>query len=331
VGTLRSPRPRQQGRKSGPDHPDRIPGSREPIEETLVASGIPLYRSGMGRETSDEAYVVGLCEEVLGAAASRQHRFDWLTGDPGRDGRGRPLPVDAYWPDLGLVLEYRERQHDRATPFFDKPDRMTVSGIHRGEQRKLYDRRREELIPAHGLRLLVVQTDDLDSDGGGRLRRNAERDRAVLERLLADAGAEERRPLLGAAVAACLPAQDLDRARRWYAETLGLHPAEERPDGLRYVVGRGEVTLSPSAGRADGSFPQLTITVPDLAATVAELRRRGVAFEEPAIPGVPAVGGIAGLQPDHPGGGIRERVAWFRDSEGNLLRLTEAPAAPSPE
>jgi catechol 2,3-dioxygenase-like lactoylglutathione lyase family enzyme len=277
--------------------------------KALPIRDLRLYRSGMGRETSDEAYVVGLCEEVLGATASRQHRFDWLVGDPGRDGRGRMLPVDAYWPDLGLVLEYRERQHEHATPFFDKPDRLTVSGIHRGEQRRLYDRRREEVLPAHGLRLLVVQTDDLDSDGRGRLRRNRERDRAVLERMLADAGAEERRPLIGASVAARLPAQDLDRARSWYAEHLGLEPVEEHPGALRYVVGGGGFSRVASAERGDGSFPRLAITVPDLDAAVAALRVRGVAVEDR--------------------GEGRERAARFRDGEGNLIALGEAAAARS--
>jgi catechol 2,3-dioxygenase-like lactoylglutathione lyase family enzyme len=283
----------------------------------------------MGRETSDEAYVVALCEEVLESPARRRHRFDWLLGDSGRDGRGRALPVDAYWPELGLVLEYRERQHDRAIPFFDKPDRLTVSGVHRGEQRRRYDRRREELLPAHGLRLVVVETDDLDSDGSGRLRRNRDHDRAVLERLLADAGAEEGRPLLAATLAARLPAQDLDRARRWYAEKLGLEPIEERPGGLRYLVGGGEVALYTSAGRADGSFTQLAITVPDVEAAVAALRRRGVVFEEYELPGLTTVDGIADIDGNYPSKGTGERAAWFRDSEGNLLGLGEATGSPS--
>jgi hypothetical protein len=52
--------------------------------------------------------VVDLLEELLGEPASRQHTFDWLVGDPGAGGRRRRLPVDAYWPRLGLVVEYRE-------------------------------------------------------------------------------------------------------------------------------------------------------------------------------------------------------------------------------
>lgn len=79
----------------------------------------------MGRETSDEAYVLNLCDRVLGEVGSRQHRFDWLMGDPGRSGRRVRLPVDGYWPFANLVVEYRERQHGQSVPHFDKPARLT--------------------------------------------------------------------------------------------------------------------------------------------------------------------------------------------------------------
>ncbi|WP_240529642.1 hypothetical protein [Streptomyces mangrovisoli] len=144
------------------------------------------------RDTSDEAYVVGLCDQVLGETALTQHRFDWLLGDPGAEGRRVRLPVDAYWPGHQLVVEYRELQHDRPVPHFDKPDRITVSGVHRGEQRALYDARRESEIPAHGLRLVVVRPADLDADGRGRLRRNEESDLAALRKILARASDEDR-------------------------------------------------------------------------------------------------------------------------------------------
>ncbi|MCX5275035.1 hypothetical protein [Streptomyces virginiae] len=87
------------------------------------------------RDGSDEAYVVGLCERILGENALPQHRFDWLLGDPGSGGRRVQLPVDAFWPGHQLVVEYRELQHDQPMPHFDKPNRLTVSGVHRGEQR----------------------------------------------------------------------------------------------------------------------------------------------------------------------------------------------------
>ncbi|NUP41552.1 MAG: hypothetical protein HOY76_32135 [Streptomyces sp.] len=137
------------------------------------------------RDNSDEAYVVGLCNRILGEQALTQHRFAWLLGDPGVGGRRVKLPVDAYWPEHRLVLEYRELQHDQAIPHFDKPERLTVSGVHRGEQRALYDARRDEEIPAHGLRLVVVRPADLDADSRGRLRRTERADLAALAALLA--------------------------------------------------------------------------------------------------------------------------------------------------
>jgi len=74
------------------------------------------------------------------------------------------------------VVEYRELQHDMPMPHFDKPQRMTVSGVHRGEQRALYDARRDEGIPAHGMRLVVIKPSDLDATARGRLRRNIDHD-----------------------------------------------------------------------------------------------------------------------------------------------------------
>ena len=81
--------------------------------------------------------MVDLCDAILREPASRQHRFDWLRlGDPGRDGRRRTLPVDAYYTGHRLVIEYRERQHEEPVAHFDKPDMLTVSGVHRGIQRR---------------------------------------------------------------------------------------------------------------------------------------------------------------------------------------------------
>lgn len=146
----------------------------------------------MSRADSDEAYVLDLCDEVLGARGLRQHRFDWLLGDPNTSGRRARLPVDAYWPDHHLVVEYYERQHSEPVAHFDKPDRLTVSGVHRGEQRARYDARRQALIPAHGLRLVVIEHSDLASDRRGRLYRSRASDLAVVHRLLGSISADGR-------------------------------------------------------------------------------------------------------------------------------------------
>jgi catechol 2,3-dioxygenase-like lactoylglutathione lyase family enzyme len=121
-----------------------------------------------------------------------------------------------------------------------------------------------------------------------------------------------------------LPAQDLARARAFYAEKLGLEPLEERPGGLRYQCGSGRFSLFQSTGAASGSHTQMAFEVDDLQAVVSELRRRGVVFEEVDVPGFRTVDGIAEIEGNYPWAGVGERAAWFRDSEGNLLGIGQA-------
>jgi catechol 2,3-dioxygenase-like lactoylglutathione lyase family enzyme len=128
--------------------------------------------------------------------------------------------------------------------------------------------------------------------------------------------------LNGSNVAARLPAKDLERARAFYAEKLGLEPIEERAGGLRYRCGNGHFSLFESAGAASGEHTQMAWEVDDIDAVVAELRRRGVVFEDVDLPGLKTVDGIAEVAGNYPSaGGVGERAAWFRDSEGNLLGL----------
>ena len=122
-------------------------------------------------------------------------------------------------------------------------------------------------------------------------------------------------------VATRLPAQDLARARAFYAEKLGLEPIEERPGGLLYQCGGGVFALFTSAGASSGTFTQMGWEVDDLAATVAELRSRGIVFEEVDVPGLKTVDGIADVAGNYPSKGSGERAAWFRDSEGNMLGI----------
>jgi catechol 2,3-dioxygenase-like lactoylglutathione lyase family enzyme len=123
-------------------------------------------------------------------------------------------------------------------------------------------------------------------------------------------------------VAARLPAQDLARAKSFYRDKLGLTPSEERPGGLRYQCGNGWFSLFESAGVPSGNHTQLAWEVDDVDATVAQLRARGVVFEEHDLPGLKTVNGIAEVAGNYPSrGGVGEKAAWFRDSEGNLLGI----------
>src|SRR5438034_4925082 len=85
-------------------------------------------------------------------------------------------------------------------------------------------------------------------------------------------------------VATRLPAQDLARARAFYAEKLGLEPAEERPGGLLYRCGQSEFVLFQSEGAPSGSHTQMAWQVDDIAAAVAQLKARGVVFEDYDVP-----------------------------------------------
>lgn len=128
--------------------------------------------------------------------------------------------------------------------------------------------------------------------------------------------------LSNARVATRLPAQDLQRARAFYAEKLGLEPVEERPGGLKYRLAGAEFTLFESAGAAPGTFTQMAFEVDDHAAAVADLRARGVVFEDFDVPGLRTTDGVARVEGNYPSkGGKGELAAWFHDSEGNLLGL----------
>jgi catechol 2,3-dioxygenase-like lactoylglutathione lyase family enzyme len=114
-------------------------------------------------------------------------------------------------------------------------------------------------------------------------------------------------------VAARIPTQDLDRARRFYSEKLGLEPSEEREGGLLYRFSNGEFALFESAGSSPGTFTQMAWEVDDIEATVADLESRGLEFEYEGITEV------TGNYPSK--GGKGERGVWFRDSEGNMLGI----------
>jgi catechol 2,3-dioxygenase-like lactoylglutathione lyase family enzyme len=120
-----------------------------------------------------------------------------------------------------------------------------------------------------------------------------------------------------------LPAQDLDRARAFYRDKLGLEPVEERAGGLRYVCGPSEFHLFRSAGEPSGASTQMAFEVDDLDAILGDLRARGVAFERFDMPGF-EVRGDAIVAPDnYPSKGAAELAAFFYDSEGNLLGLAQ--------
>ncbi len=118
-----------------------------------------------------------------------------------------------------------------------------------------------------------------------------------------------------AAVHTALPAADLERAKRFFREKLGLAPVSETEGTALYKVRDGQLALFATSGKPSGDHTQIGWTVEDIEATVAELRERGVTFDEYDSPGFKTVNGIVSFG--------STRFAWFRDSEGNVHNLAQ--------
>ena len=115
-----------------------------------------------------------------------------------------------------------------------------------------------------------------------------------------------------------IPVADLDRARKYYSEVLGLQ--EIGPHGGNVAFGdpegdRIELVYKPDAVASENTL--LTFEVDDVASEVEELSKRGVKFEPIDLPGATRDGVITTLE--------GENIAWLRDSEGNWLCLHEEP------
>ena len=97
---------------------------------------------------------------------------------------------------------------------------------------------------------------------------------------------------------ATLPAADLERAKGFYTEKLGLSPESEASGGIFYRCGAGtRFLVFPSGGTASGTYTQMGWTVDDLEAEVADLKARGVVFEEYDTPYLKTVDSVATTGP----------------------------------
>jgi catechol 2,3-dioxygenase-like lactoylglutathione lyase family enzyme len=109
-----------------------------------------------------------------------------------------------------------------------------------------------------------------------------------------------------------IPAKDLDGTRRFYEDVLGAQVVTEDPGGIMYRSGDSYFSLYPTEFAGTAQHTLGAFMVADVEAAVAELRGKGVRFEEYDLPGLKTVNGIAEL------GGIKG--AWFKDPEGNIRR-----------
>lgn len=120
-------------------------------------------------------------------------------------------------------------------------------------------------------------------------------------------------------VTANVPASDLDRARRFYADVLGLTPASENPGALVFTT-NGGTTFSlyetAYAGQAGHTIAQWHVA--NVADEVSELKARGLEFEHYDMPGVTWDGDVATIE------GMGD-AAWFKDSEGNIMCIDNGP------
>jgi catechol 2,3-dioxygenase-like lactoylglutathione lyase family enzyme len=110
--------------------------------------------------------------------------------------------------------------------------------------------------------------------------------------------------------------KDLERAKSWYADKLGLKPMDESEAGAYYQVGDSVFLLFPTQFAGTAQNTVATFEVDDVRSSIAELRKNGVVFEEYDMPGLKTVDGIAKMG-DFEGG-------WFKDSEGNILAIGQA-------
>jgi len=122
--------------------------------------------------------------------------------------------------------------------------------------------------------------------------------------------------LASSRVGATLPAADLERAKAFYRDKLGLTPTEDSPDLAIYECGGGTGIMlfpSPNAGKCPTTYAGWEVD--DLEAVADELKGRGVVFEEYDTPDYKTVNGIATFE--------EGKAAWFKDSEGNILALSQ--------
>ena len=121
--------------------------------------------------------------------------------------------------------------------------------------------------------------------------------------------------LKDAPIRAYIPASNVSRARKFYEEKVGLRPREEYSGGVFYECGGAEVFLYPTPNAGTSKASQAYWVVDDVEAEVAELKSRGVRFEEYDMPGMTMKNSVM------TGGGAK--TAWFKDTEGNILAVSQ--------
>ena len=122
--------------------------------------------------------------------------------------------------------------------------------------------------------------------------------------------------LKGTQITCMLPVIDLERARRFYGQQLGLEAVGAKPDGKYvYRCGGTELALFPKPEGTKAEHTALSFKVANIGAAVRDLESRGVKFADYDLPGLKTVEHVCVLG--------SEKAAWFQDPEGNILCLHE--------
>jgi hypothetical protein len=144
-------------------------------------------RRAIERENSDEVYLIGLIDELLNKEGSRKHTFSYLLGDLHQDGETRTeLPIDLYYRELKLALEFIEHPASEKEMIAAKQEKLTVSGVPRAEQRIIYFERKKSILEKKEIDFIEIPIAAFDVNESFKLKRVQESDLRVLGNLLSD-------------------------------------------------------------------------------------------------------------------------------------------------
>ncbi len=114
---------------------------------------------------------------------------------------------------------------------------------------------------------------------------------------------------------ATIPARDLQTARQWYADKLGLKPDQELATGLLYECDNSGFMIYQTQFAGTGQNTLMSFETDDLDREMGDMRKKGVKFEDYNLGDIKTVNGVASID------GLRG--AWFKDADGNILSVVQ--------
>lgn len=122
--------------------------------------------------------------------------------------------------------------------------------------------------------------------------------------------------LANSPVVTTIPVTDVDRAKKFYSEVLGLQEqATPEPGGVLFVAGAGTKLFLYQRGPSTADHTLASFNVTNIETTMADLRSKGVTFEEYDMGEIKTVNGVASMG--------TTKAAWFKDPDGNILGLDQ--------